>query len=81
MFEVMEYWAQKTVSPIDGRQGWTVVDECYVEHARVGEYLRVLLNGKAKSVGTARAYAGRLALYLTCAAGSGIDETSPRPEE
>ena len=81
MFELMEFWAQKTVSPIDGRQGWTVVDECYVEHARVGEYLRVLLDGEGKSVGTARAYAGRLALYLTWAAGSGIDETSPRPEE
>jgi integrase/recombinase XerD len=81
MFELMEFWAQKTVSPIDGRQGWTVVDECYVEHARVGEYLRVLLDGEGKSAGTARAYAGRLALYLTWAAGSGIDETSPRPEE
>lgn len=58
-----------------------MVDDEYVEHARAGEYLRVLLDGEGRSVGTARAYAGRLALYLTWAAGSGVDGTAPRVED
>jgi len=32
----MEFWAQRTVSPLYGREGWTVVDDCYVEHVREG---------------------------------------------
>jgi site-specific recombinase XerC len=72
----MEFWAQKTVSPLDGRRGWTVVDDRYVEHARAGEYLQALLDAEGRSVGTAHAYAGRLALYLTWAAQEGIDELS-----
>jgi integrase/recombinase XerD len=77
----MEFWAQRTVSPLDGREGWTVVDGRYVEHGRTGEYLRVLLDGEGRSVGTARTYAGRLALYLTWAAGAGVEETSPSVEQ
>ncbi len=73
----MEFWAQRTVSPVDGRQGWTVVDDCYVEHVRVGEYLRVLVDAEGRSVGTARVYAGRLALWLTWASSTGTDEVSP----
>lgn len=81
MFVGVEFWAQRTVSPLDGRVGWTVVDQNYCEHPRVAEYLRVLLDGEGRSVGTARAYAGRLALYLTWAAGAGVDEMSPGPEQ
>jgi integrase/recombinase XerD len=77
----VEYWAQQTVSPVDGRQGWTVVDENYLEHPQVGEYLRVLLDGEGRSVGTARAYAGRLAIYLTWAARTGAVASSPGPDE
>ncbi len=72
----MEYWAQHTVSPLDGRVGWTVVDDRYDEHVRAGEYLRVIRDGDGRSVGTARTYAGRLALYLTWAATAGVDETA-----
>ncbi|MGC8628400.1 MAG: tyrosine-type recombinase/integrase, partial [Acidimicrobiales bacterium] len=68
--------AQRTVSPLDGREGWTVVDDRYVEHARAGDYLRALLDAGGRSVGTAHAYAGRLALYLAWAAQEGIDELS-----
>ncbi len=50
----MEYWAQHTVSPLDGRVGWTVVDDRYDEHVRAGEYLRVIRDGDGRSVGTAR---------------------------
>ncbi len=72
----MEFWAQRTVSPLDGREGWTVVDGAYVEHAHAGEYLRVLVDGRGMSVGTARTYARRLALYLTWAAAAGLEQSS-----
>ena len=81
MFWCMEFWAQETVSPIDGRQGWTVVDDGYVEHRLAGEYLQVIVDGEGRSTGTARAYAGRLALWLTWAAASGAAEGSPGVEE
>lgn len=80
MFVVVEFWAQRTVSPLDGREGWTVVDDNYVENPRAAEYLRALLDAEGRSVGTAHTYAGRLALYLTWAAGAGVDETSPNTE-
>ncbi len=73
----MEFWAQRTVSAVDGRVGWTVVDDRYVEHCHVAEYLRALLDGAGCSVGTARTYAGRLALWLTWAATSGVDDGAP----
>lgn len=82
MFGLMEYWAQKTVSPLDGRLGWTVVDDRYVEHSRAGEYLRLLVDGEGRSTGTARTYAGRLSLWLTWAAGAGVaDDSSPTVEQ
>lgn len=77
----MEFWAQKTASPVDGRVGWTVVDGGYVEHPRAGEFLRVLLDGEGRSVGTARTYAGRLSLYLTWATTRAVDECGPSVEE
>lgn len=61
--------------------GWTVVDDGYVEHARAAAYLRVLVDGEGRSVGTARTYAGRLALYLTWAAAHGVDAVSPGVEQ
>jgi len=76
----MEFWAQRTISPLDGREGWTVVDDRYVEHARVGEYLRVLLDAEGHSMGTARTYAGRLALWLTWTLAHGGNETAPDVE-
>jgi integrase/recombinase XerD len=81
MFEPMEFWAERTVSPVDGRVGWTVVDDHYVEHDRAATWLRVLLDAQGRSVGTARAYAGRLALFLTWAAGAGIDPAAPGVDE
>lgn len=77
----MEFWAQRTVSPLDGREGWTVVDDRYAEHQQAGEYLRVLVDGEGRSTGTARTYAGRLVLYLTWAAAAGVRETCPAVEE
>ncbi|MGH9156284.1 MAG: hypothetical protein ACRD1K_10720, partial [Acidimicrobiales bacterium] len=62
---------------MDGRVGWTVVDDRYVEHPHVAEYLRALVDGEGCSVGTARTYAGRLALWLTRAAAGGADDGAP----
>ena len=77
MFGFVEFWAQRTVSPVDGREGWTVVDDGYVEHERAASWFRVLLDAQGRSVGTARVYAGRLALYLTWAAAEGVDPVAP----
>jgi integrase/recombinase XerD len=76
----VEYWAQRTVSPADGREGWTVVDDRYVEHPRAAEYLRSVVD-RGGSVGTARTYAGRLALWLGWTAASGVDDCSPSVEQ
>src|SRR5680860_754459 len=76
----MEFWAQRTMSPADGREGWTVVDDRYVEHPRAGEYLRSVVD-RGGSVGTARTYAGRLALWLGWTAAGGIDECAPSVEQ
>ena len=76
----MEFWAQRTVSPFDGREGWTVVDDGYVEHARGAEYLRSVLD-RGGSVGTARTYAGRLALWLCWTSIGGVDAASPTVEQ
>jgi integrase/recombinase XerD len=81
MFGRVEFWAQRTVSPVDGRVGWTVVDDRYVEHERAAVWLRVLVDAQDRSVGTARAYAGRLALYLTWAASVGVDAVAPEVDE
>ena len=77
----MEFWAQKTASPLDGRVGWTVVDDRYVEHEQAASWLRALLDAEGRSVGTARAYAGRLALYLSWAQLAGADPLAPGVEE
>jgi integrase/recombinase XerD len=75
----MEFWVQRTRSPVDGHEGWTVVDDGYVEHRRAGEYLRSIVD-RGGSVGTARTYAGRLALWLGWAAASNVDECGPGVE-
>jgi len=43
----------------------------------VAEYLRALVDGEGCSVGTARTYAGRLALWLTWATASGAEVGAP----
>ena len=58
-----------------------MVDERYVEHRQAGEWLRVLLDGEGRSVGTAHTYAGRIALYLTWATAAGVDPLAPTVEQ
>jgi len=81
MFDRVEFWAEKTVSPIDARVGWTIVDDRYVEHDRSGAWLRALVDAQGRSIGTARAYAGRLALYLTWASSAGVDPVAPEVDQ
>lgn len=69
------------MSPVDGRIGWTVVDDAYVEHERAGTWLRVLVDAQSRSVGTAHAYAGRLTLYPTWSATVGVDHVAPQVDE
>jgi len=76
----MEFWAQRTVSPVDGREGWTVVDDGYLEQARAAQYLRSIVD-RGGSVGTARTYAGRLALWLCWTSRAGVDAASPSAEQ
>ncbi|MDQ2826162.1 MAG: site-specific integrase, partial [Actinomycetota bacterium] len=77
----MEFWAQRTLSPLDGRIGWTIVDDRYVEHEQAATWLRALLDAQGRSAGTARTYAGRLALYLTWAAAAGVEPTAPEVDQ
>ncbi|MDA8355809.1 MAG: hypothetical protein M0Z95_05840 [Actinomycetota bacterium] len=81
MFDRVEFWAERTISPVDGQIGWTVVDDRYVEHGRAATWLRMLLDAQGRSVGTARTYAGRLALYLTWAAAAGVEPVAPSVEQ
>ncbi len=81
MFDLVEFWAERTVSPVDGRVGWTVVDDRYVEHERTATWLRVLVDAHGRSVGTARTFAGRLALYLTWAAAAAVDPVAPSVDQ
>lgn len=76
----MEFWAQHTVSPLDGREGWTVVDDGYLEHVRAAQYLRWVVD-RGGSVGTARTYSGRLALWLGWTSLTGVDAASPSVEQ
>ncbi len=77
----MEFWAERTVSPLDDCLGWTVVDDNYLEHERAATWLRVLVDAQGRSIGTARAYAGRLALYLTWAGAAGADPVAPSVDQ
>ena len=43
--------------------------------------MRSLLDAQGRSVGTARAYAGRVALYLTWAATAGVDSAAPEVDQ
>lgn len=80
MLPRMEFWAQRTRSPLDGHEGWTIVDDCYVEHRRAGEYLRSIVD-RGGSIGTARTYSGRLALWLDWALTDAVDECAPSVEQ
>lgn len=63
----MEFWAQRVRTTVDSRPGWVVVDDRYDSVDDVADFLWVLQHGRGRADGTAKAYAGRLALFLTWA--------------
>ena len=70
---IVAFRAQRTVSYLDGRVGWTVVDHAYEEQAEARAYLRWLRFGTDAAEGTARQYACRLALFFTWVDSTGRD--------
>ncbi len=56
---------------------WVVVDSDYEIHMESSEYLEALRGQEDSSVNTERAYAGRIALYLSCCHDHGVDWAAP----
>lgn len=64
--------SERAISPTDGSTRLVVVDDSFALHPETSEYL-ASLRFRGRSVNTERAYAGRLALFLTYCAASRID--------
>ncbi|PZG19949.1 integrase [Nonomuraea aridisoli] len=64
------------MSPQDGTVSWVVVDASYALHAEACAFLAAL-RGRDLSPNTERAYAGRVALYLTYCSAHGVDWAAP----
>lgn len=59
------FWALKTVSPVDGSVGWTVVDDEYQVQPQAGAFLYALRFAADRAEGTCRTYSRHLSLYFT----------------
>lgn len=68
----MRYRAERAISPINQSTNWVVIDEAGILHAPASEFLVWLRDGRARSVNTVRAYAGRVALFLTWSDRQGV---------
>lgn len=68
----MRYLAERA-SLRDGAVRWVVIDEDFELHVPATQFLRNLVDDRARSVGTARTYAGRVALFLTWCSDQGLD--------
>ncbi|TDK88349.1 integrase [Mycobacterium paragordonae] len=64
--------AERAISPTDGSCSFVVVDDAFALHREACEYL-ASLRFRDRSVNTERAYAGRLALFLTYCADNRLD--------
>ncbi|MER6958904.1 tyrosine-type recombinase/integrase [Streptomyces sp. NPDC000618] len=72
------FLAERSVSPATGGEQWVVVDAgTYALHPQACAYL-ASLRSRGCSANTERAYAGRVALYLSYCQDRGIDWTAPR---
>lgn len=69
----MHYEVSKAISPVNGRTNLVVIDETFELHPEASAYLLVLVDGRKRSMNTARAYAGRVAGFLSWADRHGID--------
>jgi len=61
----MAFWAMPTVSPVDGRTAWTVVDDDCVVQPEAAEFLFALRFASDRAEGTCRTYARHLSLFFT----------------
>ncbi|MFJ2171039.1 hypothetical protein [Streptomyces griseofuscus] len=72
------FLAERSVSPATGAEQWVVVDAgTYTLHAQACAYL-ASLRSRGCSRSTERAYAGRVALYLSYCQDQRIDWAAPR---
>lgn len=72
--------SERAVSPLDGSELWVVLDRHLIVHDEASNFLRAL-HGASRSPHTIRAYAGRVALFLSWCEEHGIGwETISLPE-
>lgn len=68
--------AERAVSPADGTESRVVIDESFNLHVEATTWL-ASLRARDLSSNTERAYAGRVALFLTYCASKGLDWSNP----
>ena len=66
------FQAERAVSPVDLSTTWVVLDCGFVVHREATDFLR-FLDGVSRSPNTIRAYAGRVARFLSWCADGGVD--------
>lgn len=76
-FMITTFRAERAVLPSDGATVWVVVDASYGLHVEACAFLAGL-RGMDRSVNTERAYAGRVAIFLSWCAAEGLDWRQPR---
>lgn len=64
--------AERAISALDGSELWVVLDQALVLHPEASAFCRALYTA-GRSPHTARAYAGRVALFLSWCQGQGAD--------
>lgn len=69
---ISAYRAERAISPLDGSASWVVLDSHLVMHKDASAFLTAL-GGAGRSPHTIRAYAGRVALFLSWCDRQGVD--------
>jgi integrase len=69
---LLSFRAERAVSPVDGSELWVVLDAALVVHREASDFCRAL-DGASRSPHTMRAYAGRVALFLSWCEQQGVE--------
>jgi integrase/recombinase XerD len=69
---IPRFQAERASSPRDGRERWVVLDPLLMLHREGSDFL-CALEGAGRSPHTIRAYAGRVALFLSWCEAEGVD--------
>lgn len=77
---IIKFRAERVVLPSDDATAWVVVDDDFGLHIEACAFLAGL-RGLDRSVNTERAYAGRVAVFLSWCAAEGLDWASPRLDQ